>query len=72
MADRISDGACAFGLRVDSVSAAQVAIKWSLQRGVAVVVGTDNPAHMRSDLDVWDFTLSAAEVEKINAIQHEQ
>lgn len=52
-----------------NVSAAQVAIKWSLARGVAVVVGTDNPAHMASDLDVWGFTLSEAEVSTINQIQ---
>ena len=51
-----------------NVSAAQVALKWSLQRGVAVVVGTDNPAHMASDLDVWGFELSAAEIAKISAI----
>lgn len=51
------------------VSAAQVALKWSLQRGVAVVTGTANPEHMASDLDVWDFTLSSAEMARINAIQ---
>ena len=51
-----------------NVSAAQVSLKWSLQRGVAVVVGTDNPAHMASDLDVWGFELSADEMSAISAI----
>lgn len=51
------------------VSPAQVAVKWSLQRGVAVVVGTDNQEHMASDLDVWSFELTPAEMSKIDAIQ---
>ena len=55
-----------------NVSAAQIALKWSIQRGVAVVTGTDNTAHMASDLDVWSFALSDAEMGKINGIQDER
>lgn len=51
------------------MSAAQIAIRWSLQRHVAVVVGSDNPAHMANDLDVWGFALSDDEIDEINAIQ---
>ena len=47
----------------------QVTLKWSVQRGVAVVTGTDNPAHMKSDLDLWSFTLTDAEVAQISALQ---
>ena len=39
------------------VSTAQVTLKWSLQRGVAVVTGTDNKDHMASDLDLFGFAL---------------
>ena len=53
-----------------NVSTAQVALKWSLQRGVAVVTGTDNPAHMSSDLDLWGFELSDSEVKQINGLQY--
>ena len=52
-----------------NTSTAQVVLKWSLQRGVAVVTGTDNPAHMASDLDLWSFTLSDEEVDEINHLQ---
>lgn len=51
------------------VSTAQVALRWSLQRGVAVVVGTANPAHAASDLDVFKFSLSDYYVELISQIQ---
>mmetsp|Transcript_32193 Transcript_32193/g.88308 ORF Transcript_32193/g.88308 Transcript_32193/m.88308 type:complete len:197 (-) Transcript_32193:302-892(-) len=51
-----------------NVSTAQVALAWSLQRGVAVVTGTDNPAHMASDLDLWSFNLTDAEVDAINKL----
>ena len=50
------------------VCAAQVVLKWSLQRGVAVVTGTDNVAHMRSDLDLWGFSLTDAEMNTISAL----
>lgn len=50
------------------VSAAQVVLKWSLQRGVAVVTGTDNVAHMRSDLDLWGFSLTDAEMNTISTL----
>ena len=52
-----------------NVTAAQVALKWSIQRGVAVVTGTDNREHMASDLDLWDFELSDEEMKQINSIQ---
>ena len=51
------------------VSAAQVVLKWSLQRGVAIVTGTANPRHMASDLDLWGFTLTDAEVTQIDGLQ---
>lgn len=51
-----------------NTSTAQVVLKWSLQRGVAVVTGTDNPSHMASDLDLWSFTLTADEVQAINGL----
>jgi diketogulonate reductase-like aldo/keto reductase len=41
----------------------------ALQRGVAVVTGTDNAAHMKSDLDLFGFALAPAEVERISALK---
>jgi len=50
------------------VSTAQVALRWALQRGAAVVVGTVSPEHAAGDLDVYSFVLTPAEVNVINAI----
>ncbi|KAK7247811.1 aldo-keto reductase [Aureococcus anophagefferens] len=47
-----------------------VTLKWSLQRGVAVVTGTDNKDHMASDLDLFGFALGYYdEVAAISALQ---
>ena len=51
-----------------NVSAAQVVLKWSLQRGVAVVTGTDNVEHMKSDLDLWGFELTDGEMATVSAL----
>jgi diketogulonate reductase-like aldo/keto reductase len=52
-----------------SVSTAQIALKWALHRGVGVVVGSSNPAHLKSDLDVFSFDLTDDEVSQISALQ---
>lgn len=52
-----------------SVSAPQVALRWSLQRDVAVVVGTANPAHMAGDMDVYGFELTEEEIDAISALK---
>jgi diketogulonate reductase-like aldo/keto reductase len=54
-----------------NVSTAQVTLRWSIQRGVAVVVGTANPAHAQSDMDLFGFVLTDAEVEAISALQYQ-
>jgi len=51
------------------VSTPQVVLRWALQRGVAVVVGTANPEHAKSDLDIFGFNLTADEVNSINGLQ---
>lgn len=50
------------------VSSAQVALRWSLQRSVAVVVGTADAAHAAGDLDIFSFQLTDAEMSSINAL----
>jgi len=48
-------------------SAAQVALKWLLSKGAAVVTKSSNPAHLRENIDLFDFDLSAAEVAALDA-----
>jgi diketogulonate reductase-like aldo/keto reductase len=51
-----------------NVSTAQVTLKWALQRDVAVVVGTANADHARSDLDIFGFKLTDDEVSTISGL----
>lgn len=51
-----------------NVSTAQVVLRWSLQRDVAVVVGTANAAHAKGDLDLFGFALTDDEVKTISGL----
>ena len=47
------------------VSAAQVILRWDLQRGIVVIPGSSNPEHIRENLDLFGFELSDEEMEQI-------
>lgn len=46
-------------------SIGQVVLRWMIQRGVVVIPKTVNPGRMAENLAVFDFTLSPAEIERI-------
>lgn len=46
-------------------SAAQVILRWHIQRGVAVIPKTVHKERMKENLDIWDFELSEREMERI-------
>ncbi len=50
------------------VSAAQVILRWDLQRGVVVIPGSSNPDHIRENLDLFGFELTPEEMEQIAAL----
>lgn len=57
--------------RAHDKSVAQVILRWALQEGDVVFPKTLNPEHMRQNIDVFDFELTADEMARINAIpQH--
>ena len=53
---------------VHGVSAAQVILRWDLQRGVAVIPGSSNPDHIRENLDLFSFELTPEEMDHIAAL----
>ncbi|MGY4857819.1 aldo/keto reductase [Cryobacterium sp. AP23] len=57
----------AIGARYDK-SAAQVVLRWHLQVGNVVIPKSVTPARIRENLDVFDFTLTAADVAAVSAL----
>lgn len=49
-------------------TAAQVALRWSLQRGHCILPKSWNPQHIRENSDVFDFSLSSEEMAKITKL----
>ena len=47
---------------------AQVVFRFALDIGMVPLTGTTDPAHMREDLDVFDFRLEPGEVERIERL----
>lgn len=48
-------------------SAAQVVLRWNVQRGVSVIPKSVHVERMEQNIDIWDFTLTDEEMEKIAA-----
>lgn len=46
-------------------TAAQVALRWNVQRGVVVIPKSVHKNRMEQNMDIWDFTLSDADMEEI-------
>lgn len=53
-------------------SAAQVILRWNLQKGVVVIPGSSNPAHIRENTELYDFELTDEEMAAINALDRNE
>ncbi len=53
-------------------SAAQIIIRWHIQEGFAVIPGTDIPAYIEENINVFDFALSNREMEEIRSLNSEK
>jgi diketogulonate reductase-like aldo/keto reductase len=53
--------------KVHNVTGAQVALKWLVQQGSPVVPKSSKPAHLRENLDLFGWELSAEEMTKLTA-----
>lgn len=49
-------------------TAAQTALRWNIDRGVSVVTRSSVPEHMGEDQDIWDFSLTEAELSAIDQL----
>ena len=54
--------------KAHGVSSAQVILRWNLQKGVVVIPGSSNPDHIKENTEIYDFTLTDAEMDRINAL----
>lgn len=48
-------------------SAAQVALRWNIQRGVSILPKSVHIERMKQNIDIWDFALTEEEMERISA-----
>lgn len=54
------------------VSAAQVILRWNLQKGVVVIPGSSNPDHIRENTELYHFSLTDEEMQKINDLDRNE
>lgn len=54
------------------VTAAQVILRWNLQRGVAVIPGSSDPDHIRENLEILDFSLTEEDMARIAALDRNE
>ena len=49
-------------------AAAQVALRWNVQRGVVVIPKSVHKSRMEQNIDIWDFTLSEEDMAEISKL----
>lgn len=58
--------------KAHNVSAAQVVLRWHLQRGVVAIPGSSNADHIRENISVFHFSLSDEEMSAIAALDRNE
>ena len=53
-------------------SVAQVILRWHIQRGIVAIPKSANVARMQQNFDVFDFELSAEDIDKITTLDRRQ
>ena len=54
------------------ISSAQVILRWNLQKGVVVIPGSSNPGHIQENTELYHFTLTGDEMNRINALDRNE
>lgn len=71
-AELLGDKVIAEIAKVHGVSSAQVILRWNLQKGVVVIPGSSNPDHIQENTQLYHFTLTDEEMERINALDRNE
>lgn len=58
--------------RAHGVSIPQVILRWDLQRGVIVIPGSSDPAHINEDTQLYHFALTEEEMAVIAVLNHDE
>lgn len=53
-------------------SVAQVILRWNLQRGVVVILGSSNSTHIKENTEIFDFKLTASEMQDIEKLNRNE
>jgi len=53
--------------KAHNVTGPQIALKWAVQQGIPVVPKSSKPKHLAEDFDLFSFTLSQAEMDKLTS-----
>lgn len=61
-------GACASIGKKYNKSFAQVALRWIVQTGASFTTQSKNPEHFKEDLNIFDFELTAGEMQTLNSL----
>ncbi len=71
-AELLGDSVISGIAKAHGVSSAQVILRWNLQKSVVVIPGSSNPDHIKENTELYDFTLTDAEMEQINALDRNE
>lgn len=55
-----------------SKTAAQVVLRWNIERGLIVIPKSSNPKRQAENLDVFDFKLTDEDIQKINSLNRDE
>jgi hypothetical protein len=70
--DELEDPAILEIAKRHNKSAAQVILRWHIQRGLITMPRCDNPEYVRENAAIFDFELSSAEMEIISGLNRNQ
>lgn len=53
-------------------TAAQVALRWAIQRGTVAIPKSQSTQHLKENLEIYDFQLSESEMHSIDLLNHDR